>query len=291
LSLTDGCQDIKEDSIPILNALRRQKMFEFDPQTYYIMPFHFGGHLPRGSVIYGDVTTLVVQYLTDRNLLARYLPRPFEVGAEPLVTVSYAMNREIEWLAGGSYNILGVDAAVVFKGEVDHLAGSYSLVLWENLTDPILRGREMQGIPKIYADIPDHTIYNGVWAANAGYRGHKIVDLKVRDLKPLKPEEVKEFEKVARGGNWMGWKYIPKTGAPGAEVSHPTLFPVEVNFKEISVGSGKVEWHRLTWEQNPTQFHIANALEALPILEYRFAAVIKGGVNLLVPGKPVRQLR
>jgi len=38
-----------------------------------------------------------------------------------------------------------------------------------------------------------------------------------------------------------------------------------------------VEWHRLTWEQNPTQFHIVNALKRLPILEYREATVAKSG--------------
>ena len=31
------------------------------------------------------------------------------------------------------------------------------------------------------------------------------------------------------------------------------------------VGAGRVEWHRLTLEQNPTQFHIVNALADLPI--------------------------
>jgi hypothetical protein len=273
------------------NLIRRSFMFKFEPGAFYTMPFHFGPHPLRGSAIYGDVTTIAITYLTDRKLLVQYLPPPFEVGQDPLITVYYGMNRQIEWLAGGSYNILGVDASVSFKGKVDQLAGNYCLVLWENLTDPILRGREMQGIPKIYAEIPDPTIHNGVWQTCAAYRGHKIVDLAVKDLKPQGSQELKEFERIVREGNWMGWKYIPKTGEPGAEVSHPTLFPTETNIKEVSIGAGEVKWHRLTWEQNPTQFHIANALESLPILEYRFAGVIKGSQNLIVPGKPVRPLR
>jgi len=109
----------------------------------------------------------------------------------------------------------------------------------------------MQGIPKIYAEIPDHTIHNGVWRTCAAYRGHKIVDVSIKDLKPQGPQEVKEFERIVREGNWMGWKYIPKTGEPGAEISHPTLFPTETNIKEVSIGAGEVKWHRLTWEQNP----------------------------------------
>ena len=89
----------------------------------------------------------------------------------------------------------------------------------------------------------------------------------------------------------MGWKYIPKTGEPGAEVSHATLFPTEPTFTEAWNGNGEVKWYRLTWEQNPTQFYIVNALEELPIIEYRSAVVLKGSTNLLVPSKPVRSLR
>jgi acetoacetate decarboxylase len=265
-------------------------MFKFEPESFYQMPFHFGPRARRGSAIYNDVTTIAVTYLTDRQRLAQYLPEPLEVGPEALVTVSYSLNREIEWLAGGCYNIIGVNASAIFKGKVDEVAGSYALVLWENLTDPILTGREIQGIPKIYADIPDHTVYDGVWQAGASYRGHKIVDVMIKGLLPIPETDVKNIEAMARNGNWMGWKYIPKTGEPGAEVSHATLFPTEPTFKEGWIGTGDVTWHRLTWEQNPTQFHIANALQSLPILEYRSAVVLKGSVNLM-PSTPVRALR
>ena len=50
-----------------------------------------------------------------------------------------------------------MSAAVVFNGEQEQLEGTFTLVIWENLTDPILIGREVQGIPKIYADIQDHS--------------------------------------------------------------------------------------------------------------------------------------
>lgn len=266
-------------------------MFTFKPESFYMMPFHFGRRARKGSAKYGDVTTIAVSYLTDRKMLSAYLPEPFEVGPEPLVSVSYAMNREVAWLAGGCYNLIGVNISAVFKGKVDHLAGSYCLVLWENLTDPILTGREIQGIPKIYADIPDHTIFDGVWSTCASYRGHKIVDLTIKDLKPLPGDQVKEIEKMSRDGNWMGWKYIPKTGGSGAEVSHATLFPTNPTFDHIWTGTGEVQWNHLTWEQNPTQFHIVNALEKLPILEYRSALVMKGSSDLSVASKPVRPLR
>ncbi|MBI4767673.1 MAG: acetoacetate decarboxylase family protein [Deltaproteobacteria bacterium] len=112
-------------------------MFKFNPESFYMMPFGFGPRAGKGSALYGDVTTIAVSYLTDRQRLSEYLPEPFEVGVEPLVSVSYAMNREVAWLAGGCYNLIGVNVSAVFKGQEDHLSGSYCLVMWENLTDPI----------------------------------------------------------------------------------------------------------------------------------------------------------
>jgi len=269
-------------------------MFKFDPQKRYLMPAHFGVRGGKGSGSYGDVTGMSVTYLTDRDILSKYMPEPMGVGAEPLVTVSSSMSREIEWLAGGSYNIVGVNASAVFNGEVDHITGSFCLVMWENLTDPIISGREGEGIPKIYADIPDHTAFRGEHHALASYRGHKIVDITVKDLKPVPQDRIDAMNQAAQGadsdnGGWMGWKYIPNTGKPGAEVSHATLYPSSGNVKEMSVGTGEVKWHRLTWEQNPTQHHIVNALEELPIIEYRAATVTRSSSTILP--KPVRPLR
>ena len=56
--------------------------------------------------------------------------------------------KEIEWLAGRGYNTLGVSFPAVFEGEVDRATGSLLTVLWENLTDPILTGREELGFSK-----------------------------------------------------------------------------------------------------------------------------------------------
>ena len=63
------------------------------------------------------------------------------MGEEPLITVFYARNRDIDWLAGNGYNMISVSAAVVFNSDRGPVAGTYTLVIWENLTDPILAGR------------------------------------------------------------------------------------------------------------------------------------------------------
>lgn len=258
-----------------------------------MMPAHFGSRpLARATGHYHDVTHMAITYLTDRRKLASYLPAPFRVAKEPLVTVVYAVNRQVDWLAGRGYNLIGVNAAAVFEGEVDRLEGQYALVMWENLTDPILTGRELQGIPKIYADIPDHSIVEGRWRVTASHFGHKIVDMAISNLSPLTPEQIARGKKDVEGkDHWMGWRYIPAVGGWGEGSSVPTVFPIEQTTRAAWVGEGEVVWQHLTWEENPTQFHIVNALADLPIREYRLAVVAQGSSNLRVPDRPPRTIR
>ena len=267
-------------------------MFELDPNGSYMMPAHFGQRPfhPNASGWYHDVTAMTVTYLTDAELLARFLPQPFTVAEQPLITVFYACNRRVDWLAGHGYNMVGVSAAANFNGEDDQLAGQYTLVMWENLTDPILTGRELQGIPKIYADIPDHSVVAGQWRATASHFGHTIVDLEIADLQELTAAEIASGAADQPESTPMAWRHLPQIGGFGTAVTGPTAFPSENRLTSVSVGSGRVDWHELTWEQNPTQFHIVNALAELPVLEYGLALVTEGSTNLIVPDRLPRAL-
>jgi acetoacetate decarboxylase len=259
--------------------------FTFDAGSSYMMPAHFGPRpmSPKSSGWYRDVTLMVVPFLTDREALASYLPEPFEVGEEAVVTVTYARNREVDWLAGRGYNLIGVNASAVFRGEKETLEGQYALVMWENLADPILTGRELQGIPKIYADIPDHSVIDGEWRANASHFGHTIVDVKVSDLREPTAQEIENYARSREGrDNPLAFRYMPGISGLGHSVIEPTIFPSETTLSEAWVGEGRIDWHRLTWKQNPTQFHIVNALAELPVLEYLPALVAKGSTNLIL---------
>lgn len=269
-------------------------MFTLDPTRSYMMPAHFGPKYTgrKATGWYHDVTMMIVPYLTEPEKLADYLPAPFEVAEEPVVTVIYARNRDIDWLAGRGYNLISVNASVVFRGEDRDITGTYTLVMWENLTDPILAGRELQGIPKIFADIPDHEIQGGEWRCHASHFGHRIMDMKIGDLRAPSPEEIDFFQKAQEGkDNPMAWRYMPAIGGFGTSISEPTLFPSETQYEDVMIGHGELAWNQLSWEQNPTQFHIVNALEELPVLEYLPALVAKGKANLIVPGKFSKSLR
>ncbi len=259
-------------------------MVRLDANNSYMMPAHFGPRplSPKASGWYHDVTAMTVSYLTDRHRLSELLPEPFEVAAEPWVSVFYARNREVDWLAGRGYNMIAVNAAAEFRGRSDRLSGQFTLVMWENLADPILTGRELQGIPKIYADIPDHTVIAGEWRATAGHFGHQIVELTASDLRDPTDDELAAGLAQRAGQVPMGWRYLPGVSGFGTAVSEPTVYPSENEFASVRIGEGRVEWRHLTWEQNPTQFHIVNALHALPVLEYGPAAVTEGRTNLVL---------
>jgi acetoacetate decarboxylase len=259
-----------------------------------MMPAHFGmpNYDSPPSLWYHGGMMVEVSYITDRERLAALLPEPFSVADEALISVSYGHSGKVDWLAGRSYNIISVNAAVKFDGKEDQLEGRFSLVLWENLADAILTGREQIGIPKIFADIPDYTFENGEYRCSASHFGSGILDMSMANLTPLSAEEIAAAQEArAATDNQMGWRYIPAVGGFGAQVSEPVIYPSETVVIEAHVGVGSVEWNRLTWEQNPTQFHIVNALADLPILEYRPSAVVKGDTNLFFPERWPRILR
>ena len=268
-------------------------MFKPDPSASYQMPAHFGSRYagPGTSGWYHDVTMMIVSYETERKALQQYLPAPLEVAATPLITVTYACNKQVDWLAGRGYNLIGVSAAVRYKGEKEQLDGDYSLVIWENLADPILTGREIQGIPKVYADIPEHRVRDGRWECAANHFGNPIIDMSIDALRAPTAEEIaaSEAEKAGRD-NPIACRYLPPIGGYGQPQQEFTTFPSATTIHEAQVGSGAVNWAHLTWEQNPTQFHIVNALACLPVVAYRPAIVARGSTNLVLPDRPTRAL-
>jgi len=269
-------------------------MSVLDPHRPHMMPAHFGPQpgSPKSTLWYHDVTSMTVAFRTDRDKLAAYLPAPFELDEEAVVFVTYARNREVDWLAGHGYNMIAINTPAMFNGEQDQRSGNYTLVIWENLTDPILTGREYQGIPKVYADIPDHSVIDGHWHASAGHFGHKFLDIHIDDLRKPTEQELKADESALEGReNPMAWRFMPGLGGYGQSLSETTLYPSENIIRESWVGQGRLEWQHLTWEQNPTQFHIVNALADLPVLEWLPATVAKGSTNLMVPERLTRIVR
>jgi len=251
-------------------------MFKFSDDLNYSMPAHFGGHEgPARALSYGDVTTIRISYETDAELLAHNVPEDFEI-TQGIVTVAYAMCREVDWMAGGGYSLISVSVPVAYDRAGQRIEGQYILVIWENKTCPILGGRETTGIPKVFADIEEHHQLLDRAFTNASYEGREFLRVGFQRKQQIPPEALATMSQTHGQLNQLGWRYIPNIGGPGAALSHATLYPVDIAIRSGWLGEGRVDWQTLTWEQHPTQAHIINALARLPVNGYRDCAMTHG---------------
>ncbi|MDE2774536.1 MAG: acetoacetate decarboxylase family protein [Chloroflexota bacterium] len=269
--------------------------YPLDPNKMYYMPTHFG---PRAGPRQGPDgrkfecvdnplgVAYSVSFLTNARQLEPFLPPGFALDGEPVVTVFSNHMTEIEWLAGRGYNVLGVSFPVSFTGERDRVRGSFLTVLWENLTDPILTGREEIGFSKIYCELPPPTQLRGDYHLIASWLGFKFLDIHLSDLRELSAEEIQARQANATSDGTLHYKYMPRTGEWGkADIAYPVLTPATNSNQrtlEQRVGSGSVQFHRARWEDLPTQYNIVNAFADLELLEYRGASLTKtiGGKDI-----------
>ena len=269
--------------------------YPLDPKKMYYMPTHFG---PRTGPRQGPDgrkfecidnplgSAYSVSFLTNAQQLEAFLPPGFALDGEPVVSVFSNHMTEIEWLAGRGYNVLGVSFPVRFAGERDRVRGSFLTVLWENLTDPILTGREEIGFSKIYCELPPPTQLHGEYHLIASWLGFKFLDIHLSNLRELSAEEIQARQANSTSDGTLHYKYMPRTGEWGsADIAYPVLTPAANSNQRIleqRVGSGRIQFHQARWEDLPTQYNIVNAFAELEILEYRGASLTKtiGGKDI-----------
>ena len=269
--------------------------YSFQNGRMYRMPTHFG---PRTGPRQGPdgqrfecidsprSTALSVSFLSSPAQLAALLPSGFSLAGEPIVTVTATYITEIEWLAGRGYNTLGISFPARFRGEVDDLRGNFLTVLWENLTDPIITGREELGFSKIYCELPQPTCLRGEHHATASWLGFKFMDLHLSELQPQSPSEIVAARAAQDSAGILHYKYMPRTGEWGsADCAYPTLTPAANPNQKIEarwLGKGSLQFHPARWEDMPTQYNIVNTFAELEIREYRAASLTqtRGGKDL-----------
>jgi acetoacetate decarboxylase len=119
---------------------------------------------------------VAVSFLSDADALQRLLPPGFTVRDEPVVTVEVQLFTELAWLAGRGYSTLGVKWPATFTGARDTATGPFLSVLWENLADPILTGRDELGFAKLYAGIDPPRVLGDRETHAATWLGHRFLD-------------------------------------------------------------------------------------------------------------------
>ncbi len=253
-------------------------MFRFEENKCYQMPVHFGGEDypgPSATVSHRDVTCLSFSYQTDRSRLADFLPEGFDL-LEPELIISYVTYPGEEWLPGGYHNVISIHIPVRFDGKRDFLEGEYVLAIWENLTEAIPGGREVFGMPKIFADISNMHCSHLKYHVSARIREQEFLRLHLSDTarvsgKPL--EEMKGFQKKMKT---IGWRYIPKVHGRGAELSQYILYPVGFTLADAWAGNGTVTWNVPTKDVSPYHASILQIFADLPVISMKSAFLSKG---------------
>jgi hypothetical protein len=250
----------------------------------YRMPRVFGAlpgprNVPKDKQnLPNNQTSLViaVTVLSDAGKLVEMLPPDCTLDGEPLLTVSMTFMSNIGWLAGRGYNILRIGFNIAHKSRSrGRLTGLFTPVLWENLADPIMTGREELGYAKIYAEMPPPVIIGDTYRAIAAWQGFRFFEIETTDL----------AEAPAQGAPTSGsfhYKFIPRTGALGevetAYLEYAPASELATGYGGLRVvrriaGKGSFRFHPARWEDVPFQYPIINALAALPVRETREASV------------------
>ena len=266
--------------------------YRLKPKTMYLMPTHFGpmsgprqgpgGEMGAFDVDQRKTRSYAVSFLTEQEQVEALLPPGFEVVGEPVVTVAQTHMTGIDWLAGRGYNTLGVTFQAKFNGTRDRATGPLLLVLWENLTDPILTGREQLGFSKIYCELPEPVIHGGETQCTASWLGFRFMDMRLTNMKPVAAAAGAVAAGDPENGELQGtlhYKYVPKTGDWGeADAEYAVLSPQNPPVSEPQrwQGEGAVTFQRARWEDLPTQYMIVNALHELEVKESRGATITHG---------------
>jgi Acetoacetate decarboxylase (ADC) len=215
-----------------------------------------------------------ITFLSQVEALNRIMPPYCSLAGEPLVTVEWSLLRELEWLAGRSYSTLGVKFPVQYSGPGERATGAFLAVLWENLAEPIITGREELGFAKLFCELKEPRILRGEHHYSASWDGHTFMHMTISELH----ETDSPVGSSSAGDGVLHHRYLPHVDQSSgrAAVDEMVLTPsggIAVSFDSFHTGRGSLKFIESTWQQLPTMHHIVNTLAALPILEYRAATV------------------
>lgn len=257
--------------------------YRFEPGRIYRMPTHFGPapgprQLPPELVTDPAMSprrvSLAVSFLTDAARLNAHLPPRFSLAGEPVVTVELHDLTGVDWLAGRGYRMIHVLWPARFEGDEDEATGRFLAVVWENLADPIISGRDEIGHPKLYAAIAEPRTWNNVLHVQAEWMGFRFLDMSATDLADAPVPPV-----TTRSDGTLMLKYVPRTGDWGqADLLQATLSPSadpDRTIERYQRGSGLIRFERAAWSELPTMAHVVNALADLPVLEPRGASLVR----------------
>jgi hypothetical protein len=206
------------------------------------MPLLMGAAASGGTAKYARVDVVSAQWRVHRDLLAGLLPScfvPVVDGPDQMghLTVAFADNQGVEFMAGRGYRVASVLVKAAFEKPTGP-SGDFVVAMFEDDCLPIVFGRELLGLPKLFADISIEDRPDASMVCEASLWGHTLFSF---ETGPLEPRERLPDQAPAPSA-LLGMRSFPDPVSGGA-VGEPVLTPVEATLGELAIGSeATVTW-------------------------------------------------
>ena len=174
----------------------------------------------------------------------------------------------LPWLAARGYNHFGLYIHdVTCRSKDEDIQGSYLSVLFENMADPIITGRDELGYAKLFATLDD-TRNSRSLSLKMGWEGAQWGHLVIRDLEKVPQEKIDNHYLIKP---LFHYKYFPRTGDVGAaDIEYPTVTPGRLQrlreVFEAKPENVELNFESLGWSELPTLHHIVEKLASIRIL-------------------------
>jgi len=213
--------------------------------TYSVSPRHGKDGLYQYKEL--SVNSSIISFTSKvESLMGLDVPKDIKL-TKPKVSVSFAYHTKLEWLGYNGYNIGCVSVPAKFKGKKYTL----TLVMWEDLVDPILTGREELGIQKLFINIPEP-----VWDGNTVTCTLDRYGVPVAEAKATLTKKVADGGVKAKMVNKLVGKIMPKslhvrdyalhTPSVGGSTAQLYVSPLEIGgLKSVKAGKGSIKFMKL----------------------------------------------
>ena len=290
------------------NATQRLREWKWaqTPDIYWRMPVAFGPMPGPRQTHFGitrdgrasTFTTASIKIKTSRTVLQNLFPpgkrswRFKSPGTVAYCSFSQTTLGNMQWLGGTGYNHLGlyIHGIEYVKDNGEAVSGTYLPLLFENLTDPIVSGREELGMPKLYSSI-DIERDSSSYHVRAGWQGMTWGNFQLNGLTPV--------EASASGGSRLKGsitgddgdagilvhRYVPQVGREQkgqAEAEYAVFDPFKEAKPQPTVQraweatSPKFEINARDWKSLPTLHHVIQRLQEIPVYEIVAARLVEG---------------
>lgn len=239
--------------------------------------------------------TISVRFKSSRTFLENLLPAGFAFtspGTLASASISCTTLDGMAWLGGGGYSHCGlyIHGVNYTKRDGSKIFGTFLAVLFENLADPIITGRDELGMPKLFCDIAARVEGNDA-SISLSWRGTSFGQIKVAGLSTPPPPPATNGEPAQRmpgppppppEQGQFAHRYVPAVGQPGKAdadyavfIPNPTPAPGDTEPQILSTSTATASFEARDWQSLPTLHHIARGLAKIPIYGVEEAKVVR----------------